>query len=129
MLGLCRGQNPTYTCGKKREWEMSMSGDDDTRVYMVLKNHEEQYSLWLKCNEIPSGWQAVGKEGHKAECLQYIKEAWTDMRPLSLRMKMESGGLRDGTYGYVQSVINELSSAFTGVLLGSSTSVGGAGSW
>jgi hypothetical protein len=31
----------------------------------------------------------VGKEGPKAECLAYIKEVWTDMRPLSLRKKME----------------------------------------
>jgi hypothetical protein len=31
----------------------------------------------------------VGKEGPKAECLAYIKEVWTDMRPLSLRQKME----------------------------------------
>jgi MbtH protein len=70
---------------------MSMSReDDDKRVYMVLKNHEEQYSLWLRCNEVPAGWQAVGKDGPKADCLQYIREAWTDMRPLSLRMKMDS---------------------------------------
>jgi MbtH protein len=30
----------------------------------------------------------VGKVGPKAECLAYIKEVWTDMRPLSLRKKM-----------------------------------------
>jgi MbtH protein len=69
---------------------MSMSEDDDTRVYSVLKNQEEQYSLWLNCNDVPAGWEAVGKEGSKADCLQYIKEVWTDMRPLSLRTKMES---------------------------------------
>ena len=68
---------------------MSMSGNDDATVYIVLKNHEEQYSLWLRGNEIPSGWQAVGKEGNKEECLQYIKGTWTDMRPLSLRTKMK----------------------------------------
>jgi hypothetical protein len=31
----------------------------------------------------------AGKTGPKAECLAYIKEVWTDMRPLSLRKKME----------------------------------------
>jgi MbtH protein len=67
---------------------MSMTKDEDTRVYTVLKNHEEQYSLWLKGNDIPGGWRAVDKEGQKAECLQYIKHVWTDMRPLSLRKKM-----------------------------------------
>jgi MbtH protein len=67
---------------------MSMTEDEDTRVYTVLRNHEEQYSLWLKGNDIPAGWQAVGKEGRKAECLQYVKDVWIDMRPLSLRKKM-----------------------------------------
>lgn len=34
-------------------------------------------------------WTDVGKSGTKAECLAYIKEVWTDMRPLSLRRQME----------------------------------------
>jgi MbtH protein len=73
---------------------MAMNGDEDTRLYIVLKNHEEQYSLWLKSNEIPAGWQAVGVEGQKAVCLEHIKNVWTDMRPLSLRRKMEQAGHR-----------------------------------
>jgi MbtH protein len=68
---------------------MSNNGPDDTRVYIVLKNHEEQYSLWLKCNEIPAGWVAVGKEGLKEECLEYIGSVWKDMTPLSLRKKAD----------------------------------------
>jgi MbtH protein len=67
---------------------MSNNRPEDTKEYIVLKNHEEQYSLWLKSNEIPAGWTAVGKEGLKAECLEYIKEVWTDMTPLSLRKKI-----------------------------------------
>ncbi|HEY6182590.1 MAG TPA: MbtH family NRPS accessory protein [Terriglobales bacterium] len=62
---------------------------DDSSVYKVVINHEEQYSILLNGHEIPSGWKHVGKTGTKAECLDYIKEAWTDMRPLSLRKKME----------------------------------------
>jgi uncharacterized protein YbdZ (MbtH family) len=27
-------------------------------------------------------WTDVGKSGTKEECLAYIKEVWTDMRPL-----------------------------------------------
>ena len=54
-------------------------------------NHEEQYSIWPKDREVPLGWSTVGKEGPKAECLEFIKEVWTDMRPLSLRKKMEGG--------------------------------------
>lgn len=69
-----------------------MSSNDpqeDTRIYKVVMNHEEQYSIWLDYKEIPHGWKHVGKTGPKAECLAYIKEVWTDMRPLSLRKKME----------------------------------------
>ena len=52
-------------------------------------NHEEQYSIWPAHRENPLGWNDVGKSGPKQECLDYIKEVWTDMRPLSLRKKME----------------------------------------
>lgn len=62
---------------------------DDTRGYKVVINHEEQYSILLDDNEIPRGWKHEGKTGTKAECLDYIKEVWIDMRPLSLRKKME----------------------------------------
>lgn len=62
--------------------------DEDTTVYQVVVNHEEQYSIWPAHREMPLGWKAVGTQGPKAECLAYIKEVWTDMRPLSLRKKM-----------------------------------------
>ena len=62
---------------------------EDTTVYKVVMNHEEQYSVWPDYKEVPLGWKHVGKTGPKAECLAYIKEVWTDMRPLSLRKKME----------------------------------------
>ena len=62
---------------------------EDTTIYKVVINHEEQYSIWPEYKENPLGWNDVGKSGTKAECLAYIKEVWTDMRPLSLRKKME----------------------------------------
>lgn len=62
---------------------------EDTTIYRVVVNHEEQYSIWPEYKEIPLGWKDVGKVGLKADCLAYIKEVWTDMRPLSLRKKME----------------------------------------
>lgn len=68
---------------------MSWDDKDDTRIYRVVVNHEEQYSIWLADKENPLGWRDVGKSGLKAECLEYIKEVWTDMRPLSLGKKME----------------------------------------
>jgi uncharacterized protein YbdZ (MbtH family) len=62
---------------------------EDTTIYKVVINHEEQYSIWPEYKENPLGWNDAGKVGPKAECLAYIKEVWTDMRPLSLRKKME----------------------------------------
>lgn len=62
--------------------------NDQTR-YKVVINHEEQYSIWPASRENPAGWNDAGKSGSKQECLDYIKEAWTDMRPQSLRKRME----------------------------------------
>jgi MbtH protein len=60
-------------------------------TYVVVVNHEEQYSIWPSCKEIPAGWRAAGKAGTKDECLSYISEVWTDMRPLSLRQDRDNG--------------------------------------
>jgi len=68
-----------------------MAADDsDSTIYRVVVNHEEQYSIWPEYKDIPLGWRDVGRSGPKDECLAYIKEVWTDMRPLSLRKKMEA---------------------------------------
>ena len=68
---------------------MAWENEEDMTIYSVVVNHEEQYSIWPEYKAIPKGWQAVGKTGKKEECLAYIKEVWTDMRPLSLRKQME----------------------------------------
>lgn len=62
---------------------------EDTTIYKAVVNHEEQYSIWPADRENALGWRDAGKTGTKAECLEYIKEVWTDMRPLSLRKRME----------------------------------------
>ena len=67
---------------------MNREDNDDTTIYKVVVNPEEQYSIWPAHRENPLGWQDVGTTGLKQECLKYIKEVWTDMRPLSLRKKM-----------------------------------------
>jgi MbtH protein len=68
---------------------MSQDKSEDNTIYKVVVNHEEQYSIWPADRENALGWNDAGFSGHKAECLNYIKEVWTDMRPLSLRQKME----------------------------------------
>lgn len=64
---------------------MSDEERDEFSVYTVVVNHEEQYSIWPLDLAVPAGWREVGRTGSKAECLAYIEEVWTDMRPLSLR--------------------------------------------
>ena len=64
---------------------------DDTTIYKVVINPEEQYSIWPAERENALGWNDAGKTGTRAECLTYINEVWTDMRPLSLRVKMAQG--------------------------------------
>ena len=73
---------------------MNRDDQEDTTIYKVVMNHEEQYSIWPADRENPLGWQDVGKSGLKAECLAYIEEVWTDMRPLSLRKQMEEAAQR-----------------------------------
>ncbi len=63
--------------------------NEDNIIYKVVVNHEEQYSLWPAHRENVLGWKDAGKQGKKQECLDFIEEVWTDMRPLSLRKKME----------------------------------------
>lgn len=63
--------------------------DEDQDIYRVVVNQEEQYSIWPEYREIPSGWTDVGVTGTKPACLDHIEKVWTDMRPLSLRKRME----------------------------------------
>lgn len=70
-----------------------MTGQAGEQQYKVVVNHEEQYSIWPADRENAPGWTDAGQSGTKEECLAYIKEVWTDMRPLSLRKRMaEPGG-------------------------------------
>jgi MbtH protein len=64
--------------------------DDDGITYKVVVNHEEQYSIWPADRDNALGWRDEGTRGSKQACLDHIKAVWIDMRPLSLRRKMES---------------------------------------
>jgi len=75
---------------------MSWDEEEEGTTYTVVINHEEQYSIWPADRESPLGWRAVGKSGSKQECLDYIEAVWTDMRPLSLRKKMEEDATQQG---------------------------------
>jgi MbtH protein len=77
---------------------MSWDEETDQVAYKVVVNHEEQYSIWPLDRENPPGWRDVGKTGTKPECLAYIEEVWTDMRPLSLRRKMAEAEIESGRH-------------------------------
>jgi MbtH protein len=67
----------------------TMDEHTDERTYCVVLNDEEQYSIWAADREPPLGWRKEGTEGSREECLARISEVWTDMRPLSLRRRMD----------------------------------------
>jgi MbtH protein len=71
---------------------MGWNDEEDTTIYMAVVNHEEQYSIWPADRELPLGWHNAGKTGTKQEVLAWIEAVWTDMRPLSLRKKMQDQG-------------------------------------
>lgn len=70
---------------------MTKDDKEDGTTYKVVVNQEEQYSVWSAEKKNPLGWTDTGKVGSKTECLAYIKTVWTDMRPLTLRKKMDQG--------------------------------------
>ncbi|MBB3120914.1 MbtH family protein [Pseudoduganella violacea] len=60
--------------------------DREDEIFVVLVNHEEQYSIWPQWKAVPGGWRAVeGVSGNKKAVLEYVERTWTDMRPKSLR--------------------------------------------
>ncbi|MCQ0024269.1 MbtH family NRPS accessory protein [Streptomyces somaliensis DSM 40738] len=65
--------------------------DDESGTLHVLFNDEDQYSLWPAFADVPDGWRVVFGEGSRANCLRYVEEHWTDMRPRGLREAMATG--------------------------------------
>ena len=84
---------PTPSAGPGKIRAMSTIPDS----CRVVVNDEEQYSIWLADRELPLGWRDAGKQGTREECLAYIEEVWTDMRPLSLRKKMEEDAAKSSS--------------------------------
>lgn len=64
---------------------MEWNTETQDATYKVVVNGEEQHALWPEDLAIPAGWRDTGKKGAKTECLEYVKEVWSDLTPLSLR--------------------------------------------
>lgn len=59
--------------------------EDEAGKFLVLVNDEQQHSLWPAETLVPEGWTVTYGPDGRADCLQYVERAWSDMRPLSLR--------------------------------------------
>lgn len=64
--------------------------EDPDASYLVLINDEGQHSLWPVFADVPEGWETIFGEAGRQECLDFIEENWTDMRPNSLIRAMEA---------------------------------------
>ena len=73
--------------------------DNEEGEFLVLINDEHQYSLWPSFKDVPEGWVSVGPRGARKECLAYIEENWTDMRPKSLVDEMSRDGAEESAPG------------------------------
>lgn len=69
--------------------------DDEQGSFFVLVNDEGQHSLWPTFAEVPAGWSVVHGAADRVECLSYIEQNWTDIRPRSLRERLAAGGVSD----------------------------------
>jgi MbtH protein len=64
--------------------------DDEDGSFHVLVNEENQHSLWPAFADVPEGWHSVHGADTRQNCLDYINEHWTDMRPASLVAAMDA---------------------------------------
>ncbi|WP_018791303.1 MbtH family protein [Salinispora arenicola] len=62
-----------------------MDNENDPREWRVVINDEEQHALLPAVLPLPDGWHDTAFTGSEADCIAYVDEQWTDMRPLSLR--------------------------------------------
>ncbi|MEU4569788.1 MbtH family NRPS accessory protein [Micromonospora sp. NPDC023956] len=73
---------------------MSTASDHEVAddQFVVVRNHEEQYSIWHADSPVPVGWDVVGEPQSRQACLDRIDTLWVDMRPASLRRFMTEEG-------------------------------------
>lgn len=64
--------------------------EDENGSFHVLVNDEEQHSLWPAFAAVPAGWHVAFGAAGRADCLAYVEANWTDMRPRSLRVAMDT---------------------------------------
>lgn len=63
---------------------------EDSAPYLVVKNDEDQYSIWVASRSVPDGWMSCHGPATREACLEHIRMVWMDMRPRSLRERESS---------------------------------------
>jgi MbtH protein len=63
--------------------------DREDGDFRVLRNEEDQYSLWPDFLDVPAGWTVEHGPAARAACLEYVERVWVDLRPRSLVVAME----------------------------------------
>ncbi|MFI0453162.1 MbtH family protein [Actinomadura sp. 6N118] len=71
---------------------------DTDEMYVIVRNDEEQYSIWRSGRPVPAGWEPVGEPASRDDCLARIGGLWTDMRPASLRAAMSASAEEQRTH-------------------------------
>jgi MbtH protein len=74
----------SFTIHHTPESAMGNPFDNEDLSFLVLVNEEGQHSLWPAFADVPEGWEVRVPSSPRSECLSYIEENWTDMRPKSL---------------------------------------------
>ena len=59
--------------------------DDVDGEFLVLRNDEDQHSLWPTFKPVPAGWSQVFGPVSHADATEFIEANWTDIRPRTLR--------------------------------------------
>jgi MbtH protein len=57
--------------------------DDPDGRFVVLRNDENQHSLWPTFAAVPAGWSVVLPDSSRQACLDYIESHWAELRPAS----------------------------------------------
>lgn len=68
---------------------MNLPKVEEEKLYSIVVNGENQYSIWPAERENPEGWKTIGLKGSKKQCLEFIQEVWTGMSPLAHRVEKE----------------------------------------
>ncbi|CAH9050314.1 hypothetical protein PSECIP111951_00167 [Pseudoalteromonas holothuriae] len=72
---------------------------DYFKSFVVVYNHEGQYSIWPQEKEVPNGWTLADCKGDKETCLAYIADVWTDISPVSLQQDLANSSSDRGDCG------------------------------